>query len=492
MKKTSSKSSPKNPKKFGYNCVEDLGRRQSSRTELRVEDDVLTISKRRKMNSTAIDQQRNLSLVAWMIRLHLDYVSSFNLFVRTKNDELDEATEELFKQHASPENFDIAERHDRDTAMRLFETGKIVGGDCLFLKLDSGHMQGIESDRICRPSDAIPRFSKELQDTGLVVDSYGKVLQYCICKKTKNSEAMLFDKFAPADTAIYDGYFTRFSQTRGVSPLSTAINSFQDLYEAWEWTLLKIKLHSLFGLAFKKEAQSGLPFNAQGYSSTEQSRTGNSSAVPREVTLSKGLMTVELKPGEGLDTIESKTPSSEMISYSEMIVRVGLLSLDIPYTCYDSRSGTFAVSLADSRKYERISESKQRKNQYVLQRYSNWKIDQWSQDPDKLGKLLRKARMTPDQLKRKLEWIPTGTPWLDKLNEIQGDTKAVALGVDSRQRICRRKGRDFFKIADELGEEEEYLKSKGVSYSVGEPGQDVTKTDNQGANTDGNTQDNQQ
>jgi capsid protein len=459
---------------LGYNAIEDIGRRKSPMTYAKSETIILPGYKREKLQATAQEQFRNHALLAWMVRKHLAYVTRFEPHFRTGNKELDRYINDKFSWHARKENFDIAGRHDRNSAIMIYEACKVLAGDALFLKLKSGHMQGIEPDRVAFPSDEIPKGYEngKISTEGLVLDDYGRVREFCITKRNpSNGTGHLFEKMAKAADTIYDGYFFRFDQFRGVSPLTTAINNCQDLAESWEWTLLKIKIHSLFGIAVKHEAPLGTNYNKQGQGTPNP--TANETVIPNQIKPS-GIMSLDLKPGDSVDTIESKTPSQEMQSYSELMIRVTLLALDIPYTAFNSMASSFSARIADRVEYEEAARYKREKNAEVLRQYSDFEIDLWMREDVKLQQLVKAAKMTADDIKYELEWIAAGTPWLDKTKEVEGDTKALAIGADSIPRICKRRGLDAFVLVDEQAEFLKYAKDKGVNIYTGAPGQNPT------------------
>ena len=76
------------PFQFEYQAVQDKGRRQAPKSRVYHESEVLTPVKRVKLQATTQDQARNQSLVAWMVRKHLDYVSKFHFSFRTDKDRL--------------------------------------------------------------------------------------------------------------------------------------------------------------------------------------------------------------------------------------------------------------------------------------------------------------------------------------------------------------------------------------------------------------------
>jgi len=464
--------------RLGYNAVQDKGRRQPPRSKIVSEDKELTKVKRKKLIATAKDQPRNNSILAWMLRRHLDYVSRFDLHIRTGNPDLDKRVYFLFKRAARRENFDIAGRHDRYAFMRIFEACKTIDGDAAALKLDSGHLQGVESDLITTPSnlDQVPKeFKEKISDLGLVLNAAMRTEYFCVCSRDPdNSNNRIFQQMVAAADVIFDGYFTRFSQSRGITLFAPALNMAADLSETLEWVALKAKLHALFGLAFMRQAPEQMRWNKTGYDGSTDNETTDKN--PYEVNINpRGIFTLDLDPGDKVEPVESKTPSGELLGFSREEIRMVLLALDIPFTAYDSMKSSFSARIADRSEYEESAEEKRRKNAAVLREYSDWRLDDWSESDDKLPDLMAAAKIDADELKEKVEWIPTGTPWLDKRNEIAGDKDAISLGVDSAVRVARRRGIDAYQIIDEQAEFLAYAKSKGVPIYVAAPGQVATE-----------------
>lgn len=458
---------------FGYNGVEDRGRRQAPRNIIISEDDELTSTRRRKMVATAKDQPRNVSILAWMLRRHLDYVSRFSPHIRTGDPAVDKKVMNLLRWHSARANFDIAGRHDRDSFMRIYEACKCVDGDVIALKLQSGHLQGVESDLVAKPSDLakVPEsYRDRISDHGLVLDPQLRVEQYCLCSRSGASNSRLFQSLVPREEAIFDGYFSRFSQTRGISLFAPVLNMTADVAETLEWVALKAKLHALFGLAFHREAPSGMRWNKDGYNgSTDNEQTDKN---PYEVQINpRGIFTLDLAPNDKVDTIESKQPSSELLGFTREEIRMILLALDIPFTAYDSMQASFSARIADRTEYEESAAEKRRKNAEVLREYSNWKVAGWANLPAMLGDVMKKAKMSVQEIQGAIEWLPAGTPWLDKAKEIGGDQLAIGIGVDSAPRVARRRGLDAFQIIDEQAEFLDYARAAGVPIYTASPGQ---------------------
>src|SRR6187401_3489249 len=80
-----------------YDAVHAKNKRSAPTGILRSEDAELTPADRRKMLSASRTLHRNFTVAAWMIRKHLDYVSTFTFQARTGNDSLDDSLEKLVR-----------------------------------------------------------------------------------------------------------------------------------------------------------------------------------------------------------------------------------------------------------------------------------------------------------------------------------------------------------------------------------------------------------
>ena len=464
---------------FEYDAIVDKKRRRAPANKVKHEGIVLNEKKRAKLLGTTQDQVRNHSLVAWMVRKHLDYVSSFHFNFRTENDDLNKVVNRIFNWHSSAKNIDISERLGRDEMFRMFEMEKTVSGDAAFIKIaDEMKLQCIESDLIARPKtfdDDTPESTvtkaKGVNDSGIIRGSRSQPLEYSICNRGPDGKTKEFDHFEAADNVIFDAYFTRFSsQFRGVSPLSTAINTVQDLGESFEANILKAKLTALFGIAIMRKP--GAPDLGGAAGTLEE--TADAAATPTDTHLDINLDTIniiDLDEDEKIEVIESGTPSTEFINATYVYIHLVLLALDIPVTYFDSRRSSFSARIADSNDYEKASEWKREKNRVARQDYSDFVVDTiWKDDADEWGlkAATEAAGLSLRDLKDEIEWIPSGSPWLDKLKQILGDEKAIELRVDNAIDAARRRGSNVFRNIDKQLEVEKYELDKRLDLGLPE------------------------
>lgn len=456
------------PVALGYNATQSNGRRQAPQIKTTREDAQLSASDRAKIEATTADLWRNFELAKWMVSLHVAYVSRFDMLATTGHRDLDEIITDLFDWHGRKEQFDLAKRHDRNQAMALFEIAKVFCGDAAFIKLASGNLQGLPGKRI-RWCDNVPgkrapngfrdQIAKYGTGTGLLIDEdTGESLSCVVCRWDATGKNLVFDHFEEWRNLLYDGYFVDMDQQRGISPIACAVNRLQDTYEAMEWVHLKIKLHSLFGIAFTRGATTGL------FDTSTQTAAAAGTNPKYEVNPSKGVMVLDLDPGDDVKAIESTTPSNEFMDYSRLAMSVAMLALDMPYTMYDSSKASFSARIADTNQYEFLAADKRRKNRNVLKGYSDWKLAQWLNSPSPMFSLLQKKAsgygMSLFDLQRAVDWIGAETPWVDQLKQLEAMKLGRELYLSSPQRDARKRGLGpWYKIADEIEESRKRIAS---------------------------------
>jgi hypothetical protein len=466
---------------FDYEALSGNSRRKSPRTGTkRHMDSVVTLSKARTAQNLTENMTQNMVLAKWMISRHLDAVTRFYFDVDPNakvSPALKERILQLFEWHAAPRNFDAARRHSRDSAFRMFETHKVKDGDALMVKIGKptspryGSLQLVSGTRIARPKDLPAAMLAKVSDRGLELDKYGGVNAYIVCKYNAQGNDLLYDSRILADQAIYGGYFDGYDQTRGVSPLLVAANTFMDVSEGMEANLLKIKLHALFGYYVSRdlaeaEGDDGLPSTSVGVEDSDvDAGDGHQGGdTQQEINFSQGPVEVNLSPGEKIGLIESQTPPESVKEYTELAIRIALLSLDIPYTFFDGRKSSFAHVVADRKLYHDSVMHKQSSNKQAYDEYKNWKLRQWVAD----GKIEFDGNV--EELFDIVKVRPYPSPWLDRLNEIAFEERSIALGLKSIPGLGREHNIDVYKNVEETGKFLEFARSKNVPIYIGVPG----------------------
>jgi capsid protein len=453
---------------FGYDAIVDKKRRKAPVSTTASEDRTLRDSERRRANATVRDQRRNYSLAAWMVRKHLDYVSSFTFQAITDDPEYNRELEGLMNWWSLARNCDIAGRHNLQSYIRIAEASRVVDGDVGTLLLRSGHIQAIESDRIGKPSAGIPIGSMSLENqkllqNGVLTNSAGKARSYVLLKRQPNSTSLLFDRVVRARNLKLLAYYDRFDQVRGISPLMTAIKSCADIDEVQEYQRIKQKAASLYGSAIQREQTD----DDDGFDYVSD---GDTTAPKYDYELKPG-MKLELLPGDKIDMIESKTPGSSFIDFQSMSVHMALLALDMPMSMFDSKESSYSAQRQDLLNYQRAAKAKQRDLQSFLDELTAWKIAGF----ESAGLIAPRERRTGSNT---WIWRPCGIPWIDPLKEVNAYSVGISNGLLSRREAKSLMGcteQPWEQTIAELAEEEKVAVSMGATLQVAMPGAVTTR-----------------
>lgn len=448
----------------GYDATLDTTRRRRVATKLYNEADFLIRRERAKLLSSTRDLQRNFAVFAWAVRKHLDYVSTFTLQFRHKDTALNADMEAFIEEQSLPQNFESRGLLSRVMFTRLMESHRSVDGDCGSLKLDRGLVQGIEGDRIAKPTGEVPRAVadrlKDFNDDGLLIRD-NRIVEFCVCKR--NRAKLDFEAIIPAEWLRLHGYFYRFDQWRGTSPLAAAVNTFRDCYEGLELALAKLKVSQYFALAIYREMggeQLGA-VNPAGSEGGEGEPSEEEAAQTKyDVDFGQGAVLLDLDPGDRAEFLDSSTPSMEAQSFTNLELALGLKALDIPFSFYDEAHTNYSGARQAWIQYEQSADWKRSDNKLFLDDWTQWKLGIGIAR----GQVTLPRSIKPEELD--WEWIPTAVPWIDPLSEVQADLAAIDGGLETRTSVIRRRtARSFRDVLAELKVEKDEARAAGVVFS---------------------------
>lgn len=441
----------------GYDALNPRGRRKNTSQRVKSEDAVLKDRDRRALAATAQDVQRNFAIAAWAIRMHLNYVSSFAFQSRTGDDEIDWAVESFMARWSSKYQCDVRKQHPFRRMIRLAEARRVVDGDIFFLKLSGdgvsrGKLQAIEGDRIATPADMPSSFNRDEWTNGIRLTGSGIAKEYCICNRDANGQ-LSFGRVVPEESIFAHGFYDRFDQVRGISPIASALNSLQDVYEGIDYALAKIKVSQLFGLVFYRDA-------TDAFDGVKPMLDTNGDNIPNagyEVNFAGGPQMLDLNPGDRAEFLESRSPATETVQFLKLIIHVALKSLDLPYSFFDESFTNFYGSRGSMIQYLKACRSKQQDLSEFLDEITAWRLGMAVAD----GDLILPRGVAFQDLA--WEWVPDGVPWWDPAKEVSGHAAAIAAGLDTPQRVCRAIGTDYYDNVDEISKANAYAKERGVS-----------------------------
>lgn len=347
---------------FGYDAVSHSNRRRVSAPILRSEDWELQPQNRKQLVASQRDIARNFAVARWLIERHLDYTTSFGFKFRAKDKpDLNALVQNQMKRWFRRRESDQARRHSFTSCIRLAEAAALTSNDCLAIKLANGRVQWIEGDRINNPGMGLPPGIDPRQLVhGVLIDDYTATQKYVICRRGPKGNAwqapttLHFDTIVDEEDAVLHGFFDRFDQVRGVSPIACALNSLQDVYEAKTYALGRMKVDQLFALAVYRGNSANI---------SERATDGQDYT---KLPIGNGPVISDMDVGDRMEAIQSAQPSSQFQEFMQRAISFCLKALAIPYSFQNDRDEIYAAYLGphgnDSRWTTRIVGSNRRAN----------------------------------------------------------------------------------------------------------------------------------
>lgn len=446
----------------GYDATEDRGRRRPVQVTTYAEDDHADRRKRRTLTATTRDIRRNFVIAAWAIRKHLDYVTDFSFRAKTDDPGFNRECEAFVAEASRPARFDVAGRHSRERAIRIAEACAVTDGDIFWLKIAPppgsyfrGKIQAIEGDRIALPAHQVPaNTDREKWVNGVRIGDNGESAAFAICKR-RGSQLEL-ERIVGAGSILQHGYFDRYDQVRGISPMAAGLNAYRDLYESFEYTIAKLKIGQLFGLKIFRNSEGQL--FGPGTETPEVDADGdgvNDSGY--KVDFGRGPFVLDLDPGDQADILESHHPSAEAVAFLKVVADVALKALDLDYSFYDSSHTNFFGSRGALNQYLKSCRTKVCRLQDLQDSWAKWRLGLAVAD----GEL----KLPSGKEFNWLDWefVHAGVPFWDPAKEYRGAAMAVAGAFSSPQRICREIGTDFETNVLEIEQAQKFAVDHGVN-----------------------------
>ena len=424
---------------LGYQAVVSTPRRSQTflKPTLKSEDRVLPYHERSKLLALTRNLVRNFSAVAWAVRQHCTYVSSFSPAIRGVQQALKQDIARRLQQWQQPHNFDITRRRSLSEILFQAEWCRVVDGDVFLISLDGKSVFLVEGDRVTNFKEVEDQYSKQFESgqlnyvEGVIIDTLGAPVAYSIGRRAASREGLEFDLITPAVNTYHLAYWSRHDQVRGISPLASAAAVFQDLYETLDYEVTKHKIAQLFGIKIIHE-------NAPLFTAADATQEED-----YPIDFGRGPYVVDLRPGDDIQVIESNHPAATSTDFYKHLITLALKALDLPYSFYDESATNYSSSRLAWLQYLATVKQKQQS----LLSFLRWLTNKWLRSSIENGELPEEAYLAS------IEWVPVGQPWIDPLKEVQADVLALQNGLISRQEIARRHGKDYATILEEMIED---------------------------------------
>lgn len=444
---------------FKYEATQDSNNRRSPLRVVRSEDNQLKQMDRRRLIATTRDLRRNFATLRWLIDKHLDFVVKHTLQVMSGSPELDEQVEKFISRRGEANNFDVTGRHNLDRFVRILEASRVVDGDVFCVKMRNGTLQAIEADRVRTPDGQgaygdldgttdPDRYLKWVH--GIKLDRTGRPRSYAV--HSRQETAFILERIVDASRIIPMGYYDRFDQYRGVSPLAAAVNPLRDLHESYDLTLAKGKVSQMFALAINRDDSYGL----------------GTEADPCTIDFSEGPQLLDLGPDEDAKFLSVSTPEHDTAAFWDQMIGLCLKSLGIPFSFYREDFTNFFGSKSAMQLYLKSVESKRADVVQWLDNWMKWQLRRGIVT----GEISLPASF--DIEAKPWRWNATGIDYTNPVQEVTADRMLIDSGLATRAEIRQQRyGDDWKDVARKLKEEQDLMEELGVRVIVDQSGEAV-------------------
>lgn len=442
-----------------YDATQSSPRRRTINVSTKSEDRELTTQGRQALTSQGRDLLRNLSIAGFAIRKHLQYVASFDFKCSVPgHPAYNETVKRWMYNWSRRQNCDLARRHSLPELITLIETHRVIDGDIGIIKLSNGRLQLVEGDRVRNP----PKFETGKGYEwihGVKVGNTGQAFKYAVHKRGEGG-GFEFEREIPAENMILCGYYTRVDQIRGVPPISSAINQFQDVYEGIEYALAKAKVSQLLGVLTKTEDYGSL-------NQVDQAQEADDLKKGIKEKFGSGTIHFDFGPEDNVEMIESATPSTQFQDFIINVIQIALAALDIPYSFFDGSKTNYYGTRGALDNYIESCGKKQYGLMEALHEITDWRIRLAIMD----GELPPPpGDMTVDELLWYCDWIGARMPFWRLIEDAKGYLVSMQSGLISPQKIDGMYGMDFDENLAEIKQARDRAKLANVQLAFMDPG----------------------
>lgn len=372
---------------------------------------------------------------------------------KATNDEIERG----WKEWGMPENCSADGHDDWGEFQRLVIKTIATDGEIFIRKLKyfdnpfGFSLQIIDADLV---DENLNRAASDGQNEirmGVEVNGWGRPVAYHVWTRHMGDMGPRKHVRIPATEIIHRFVRYRPNQTRGVTWFAPVLLDLHHL-EGYEMSELIAARVSAAKMGFIKNMQ---PDAIAAY---QPPKPGTEQVID---DVSPGIFT-ELHPGQEVEVFDPKHPSVAFKDFTKTILRAIARGLNMAYT---TLTGDLEAVNYSSIRAGLLSE---RDHYRALQRWLGIHVHrqvyrEWLSMALLSSAVRVDSRLASDYYA--VEWKPRGWKWVDPVNDLTAAALAIALGLDSRQRLAAEQGRDFEEIVDEIQHEIEYAEDMGVDIS---------------------------
>lgn len=304
---------------------------------------------------------------------------------------------------------------------------------------------------------------------GIETSSDGRILAYWLYPNHPYESIYGSDKpyRVAADQVIHFFDSIEPEQIRGMSKFSTVAGAFEGFMQWLDWLLTKERISAAFAVAITENAGLGVQTVKTGDESDLTDENGN------PIDVLEGGLVAHLNPGEDIKGISSGVQASAVDLLSQVFLRVIARGLDVAYelVARDLSKVTYLSARQGENQDRRHWEPQQENFNRVVN------VPVWRRFVDLAslaGSIPRRAEL--DRMAA-VEFVRPGWDWVDPGKDVAADVAAIQAGIRSPLEVIQGRGKDPWKVLNDIASFRDWAKEKGLELSIFQPPKPVGGTD---------------
>ncbi len=381
----------------------------------------------------------------------------------TGDDNFDDAAENYFYERSK--KCEITNRFDFAAYQEILLKSVLRDGDFGSVFTNQRRIQGIEADRIITPQ-AFRSEENEKVFQGVRINDHGRPINYYVGRRDKNGRVVEKDfRALRARNFIHSFRPDRIDGYRGIPVFLPVFDNLRDFQDIMDYERFALKLASSLGIKIKPQKNNGPLGETLG---SEETREGT-----KKIDFKPGAMVFDLGSmgAEDIEVMNYDRPGDNFNSMMELLARlIGVgIGLPIELVLLDFHRGNMAsirLALIEARKtffrhYKIVRD--------FSDRYYKWIISQGVKD----GILVPSKKIQNNYWK--VEWTEPVWEYMNPLQDIQADAMMIEKGLATFKEIALKRGKDWARLAVQLGKEHKFFKDQDVPITIGNPGSKTNK-----------------
>jgi lambda family phage portal protein len=373
-------------------------------------------------------------------------------------DVLNDRVELAWAQWCGRETCTLAGYESFAALQRLMMRTVIMDGEFLALRVRGADnafgyaLQPIDADQLDESANTAPHAGQNAVIMGVEVAANGRPVAYHVWDRHPTLSGRV-KRIIPARDVLHVFKRVRPGQVRGIPWFAPALVT---------WKLGDRYTEAELYQSLLAAAQGGFFVNKDGASFTPQT-DANGKEIPLVMEAVPGQATA-LPSGYEFQPWTPTHPTANYVGFMKVVKRGISRAFGRSYASLTGDLSDVNFSSMRTDRVREMGQSRMHQQGLLIEQFCDVIFADWVATATLAGKL---GAVTLDSatIASFASWMCTGWPWIDPVKDATAAAMEINMGLNSPQRVCAERGRDFYEIVDELADARAYALSKDVNLA---------------------------